>query len=248
MKIYGLLGFPLTHSISAQYFSEMFFRENIHDCRYELFPLKDISGFESLIRKNADLKGLNVTIPHKESIIQYLTSVDNVAKEIGAVNTIKIIDNKNFISHGYNTDAFGFEESLKPLLSNNTQKALILGTGGASKAVAYVLKKLGIQHLFVTRARKNNSEYLIYNEITEEIISSHTFIINATPAGMFPEINTPPALPYHLLTKKHILYDLVYNPNETLFMKRGIEQRTLVKNGLEMLYLQAEKSWEIWNL
>lgn len=247
MKVYGLIGFPLIHSFSAQYFSEKFFRKNIHDCRYELFPLKNISELESLVRNNIELKGLNITIPYKESIIQHLTSVDSDAKEIGAVNTIKIIDNKNFILHGYNTDAFGFEESVKPFLQNSIQKALILGTGGASKAVAFVLKKLGIQHFFITRTKKNNSGYLIYNEITEEIISSHTLIINATPAGMFPEMNTAPALPYHFLTNKHVLYDLVYNPAETLFMKRGIEQGTLVKNGVEMFYLQAEKSWDIWD-
>lgn len=247
MKIYGLIGYPLTHSLSAQYFSEKFFRENIHDCRYELFSLKNISELESLVRKNTDLKGLNVTIPYKESIIQYLTSVDDVAKEIGAVNTIKIIDSKNFILHGYNTDAYGFKESLKPLLEPEHQKALILGTGGASKAVAYALKKLGIQFLFVTRTKKTNSDYLFYNKISKEIISSHTLIINATPAGMFPEINTCPNIPYHFISKRHILYDLVYNPSETFFMKQGIEQGAIVKNGMVMLYLQAEKSWDIWN-
>ncbi|MFH0865674.1 MAG: shikimate dehydrogenase [Bacteroidota bacterium] len=247
MNIYGLIGYPLTHSLSAQYFSEKIFRENIHDCRYELFPLKNISELESLVRKNIGLKGLNITIPYKESVLPYLTSIDNVAKEIGAVNTIKIIDSKNFILHGCNTDAFGFEESLKPLLKNDQKKALILGSGGASKAVAYVLKKLGVQYFFVTRTKKNNSDFLLYNEISEDIISSHTLIINATPVGMFPEMNTAPDIPFHLISRKHILYDLVYNPSETLFMKCGIEQGAIVKNGLEMLYLQAEKSWEIWN-
>jgi shikimate dehydrogenase len=247
MNIYGLIGYPLTHSLSAQYFSEKFFRENIHDCRYELFPLDNISGFESLIRNNTDLKGLNVTIPYKESIIQYISFVDDIAKKIAAVNTIKILDCKNFILHGYNTDAFAFEESLKPLLKPEHNKALIIGTGGASKAVAYILAEMGIQFYFVSTTKKTNPDSLCYNEISEEIISSHTLIINATPAGMYPEINTAPDIPYHFITKRHILYDLVYNPSETLFMKRGIEKKAIVKNGLEMLYLQAEKSWEIWN-
>lgn len=247
MRIYGLIGFPLTHSFSAQYFSEKFFRENIHDCRYESFPLNDISELENLVRKNAGIKGLNVTIPYKQSVLHYLSSVDDAAKEIGAVNTIRIIDEKNFILHGYNTDIFGFEESIKPFLKNKEQKALILGTGGAARAVAYALRKMDIQYIFVSRVRKNVADSIGYKEISAEIIASHLLIINATPAGMFPEITTAPELPYHLLTKNHILYDLVYNPHETFFMKRGIEKGAIVKNGLEMLYLQAEKSWEIWN-
>ncbi|HNW98826.1 MAG TPA: shikimate dehydrogenase [Bacteroidales bacterium] len=247
MNLYGLIGYPLTHSFSAQYFSEKFFRENIHDCRYELFPIKDISEIEFLVKNNIDLKGLNVTIPYKEIIIPFLASIDNTAKEIGAVNTIKIIDNKNFILHGYNTDAFGFEESFKPILKKNHTKALILGNGGASKAVAYVLKKLGIEFLFVTRNKKIINESIFYSDLNKEFIKSHLIIINTTPLGMYPETHTAPDIPYHFISNEHILYDLVYNPSETIFMKRGIEQKAIVKNGLEMLYLQAEKAWTIWN-
>jgi shikimate dehydrogenase len=246
MNTYGLIGFPLTHSLSAQYFNEKFFRENIHDCRYELFPVQNISELKNIVLSNPDLKGLNITIPYKEIIIPMLAHIDDTAKQIGAVNAIKITDSKNFILHGYNTDAFGFEEILKPLVKNKSPKALILGTGGASKSVAFVLKKLGIDFSFVTRTKKK-PEQLTYSEVSEEIISSHALIINATPSGMYPEVHTAPDIPYHYLNREHILYDLVYNPSETLFMKRGIEKGATVKNGLEMLFIQAEKSWEIWN-
>jgi len=247
MKQFGLIGYPLSHSFSAQYFSEKFFRENIHDCRYELFPIQNISELELLIKNNIFIKGLNVTIPYKESIIPFLTSIDNTAKEIGAVNTIRIIDNKNFILHGYNTDAFGFEESIKPLLKKDHQKALILGTGGASRAVAYVLKKLGIEFLFVSRNKNGTNSILQYNELNRKIILTHQLIINTTPLGMFPNINEMPDIPYDFITKDHLLFDLVYNPSETLFMKKGIEKNASVSNGLQMLYLQAERSWQIWN-
>jgi len=247
MKQFGLIGYPLSHSFSAQYFSEKFYRENIHDCSYELFPIQNISELELLVKNNIFIKGLNVTIPYKESIISFLTSIDNTAKEIGAVNTIRIIDNKNFILHGYNTDAFGFEESIKPLLKKNHQKALILGTGGASKSVAYVLKKLGIEFLFVSRNKSNINSILKYEELNKKIISSHQFIINTTPLGMFPNINEMPDIPYDLITKDHLLFDLVYNPSETLFMKNGIKKNAVVSNGMQMLYLQAERSWQIWN-
>jgi shikimate dehydrogenase len=247
MKQFGLIGYPLAHSFSAQYFSEKFFRENIHDCRYELFPIQNISEIKFLIENNISLKGLNITIPYKESIIPFLTSLDNTAKEIGAVNTIRIIDNKNFILHGYNTDAYGFEESIKPLLKKDHQKALILGTGGASRAVAYVLKKLGIEFLFISRNKNGTNSILQYNELNREIILTHQLIINTTPLGMFPNINEMPDIPYDFITKDHLLFDLVYNPSETLFMKKGIKKNAVVANGLQMLYLQAERSWQIWN-
>jgi shikimate dehydrogenase len=245
LKLYGLIGYPLTHSLSAQYFNEKFFRENIRDSRYELFPLENISFLKTLVESNPDLRGLNVTIPYKVDVIPLLSSMDDIAKSTSAVNCIRIVDPKNFLLHGYNTDAFGFEESLKPLLKKDHQKALVLGTGGASKAITFVLKKIGVEFLLVSRKKIDHT--ILYADLNEEIIRSYRLIINATPAGMFPHIGESPDIPYHYLTKDHVLYDLVYNPSETLFMKRGIEQKATVKNGLEMLYLQAERSWQIWN-
>ena len=247
MKKYGLIGYPLSHSFSAQYFNEKFYRENIHDCNFELFPIQNISEIEMLVKKNESLKGFSVTIPYKKSIIPFLTSLNNTAKEIGAVNSIKIIDNKNFILHGYNTDAFGFEESIKPLLKTHHQKALILGTGGASKAVAFVLKKLNIEFYFVSRNKNEANSFLQYNELNKEIISSFQIIINTTPLGMFPNINEMPDIPYDSITNNHLLFDLIYNPSETLFIKKGKEKNAIVSNGLQMLHLQAERSWQIWN-
>ena len=220
MNQYGLIGYPLSHSFSAQYFNDKFYRENIHDCIFDLFPIKNISEIELLVKNNESLKGLSVTIPYKKSIIPFLTSLDNTAREIGAVNSIKIIDNKNFILHGYNTDAFGFEESIKLLLKTHHQKALILGTGGASKAVAYVFKKLNIEYYFVSRIKNEANSILQYNELNNEIISAHQIIINTTPLGMFPNINAMPNIPYDSITNKHLLFDLIYNPSETLFIKK----------------------------
>ena len=247
MNQYGLIGYPLSHSFSAQYFNDKFYRENIHDCIFDLFPIKNISEIELLVKNNESLKGLSVTIPYKKSIIPFLTSLDNTAREIGAVNSIKIIDNKNFILHGYNTDAFGFEESIKLLLKTHHQKALILGTGGASKAVAYVFKKLNIEYYFVSRIKNEANSILQYNELNNEIISAHQIIINTTPLGMFPNINAMPNIPYDSITNKHLLFDLIYNPSETLFIKKGKEKNAIVSNGLKMLHLQAERSWQIWN-
>jgi shikimate dehydrogenase len=173
--------------------------------------------------------------------------MDEIAKEAGAVNTIKVIRNNNISLHGFNTDVFGFEESLKPLLKEHHQKALILGTGGASKAIAYVLKKLGINFLFVARNKSTSSCTITYEELNNDLISSHLFIINTTPVGMFPHIDELPAIPYEYVTEYHLLYDIVYNPAETMFMKNGIEKGAAVTNGLQMLYLQAEKAWQIWN-
>ncbi|MGD0711364.1 MAG: shikimate dehydrogenase [Bacteroidales bacterium] len=247
MNTYGLIGYPLTHSFSAQYFSEKFFREGIRDSRFELFPIDNINKFPALVNDIRDLKGLSVTIPYKQSVIPFLTSLDDIANEVGAVNAIKIIRGEDVRLTGYNTDVFGFEESLKPLLRNVHTKALILGTGGAAKAIAFVLKKLGIDFLCVSRNKANSTSVITYDELNRDIILSHTLIINTTPAGMFPHIDQSPAIPYHFLTKEHLLFDLVYNPTETVFMKRGIEKGAAVTNGLQMLYLQAERSWQIWN-
>jgi shikimate dehydrogenase len=247
MKLYGLIGYPLTHSFSAQYFSEKFFRESIHDSHYELYPIGNIEMLLPLISVTKELKGLSVTIPYKEKVIPFLSTMDDTAKEVGAVNTIKIVRDTNISLEGYNTDIFGFEESLKPLLQKNHKKALILGTGGASKAIAFVLKKLGIEFIFVSRNKSYSASVITYKELNRDIIASHSLIVNTTPAGMFPHIDESPNIPYDYLTNEHLLYDLVYNPSETQFMKKGIKKGATVSNGLQMLYLQAEKAWQIWN-
>jgi shikimate dehydrogenase len=250
VRTFGLIGFPLGHSFSQKYFSEKFKRENITDAEFKNFPLENINGFPKLIENNPFLCDLSVTIPHKQSVMKFLNEVDDVAKEVGAVNCVKIrrtSDIGQWTSTGFNTDAFGFEKSLLPLLKSQHTKALILGTGGASKAVKYVLKKLGIEFSFVSRSEKPAASSYSYNNLSSEIISSHTLIINTTPLGMFPDVNSYPSIPYEHLTEKHLLYDLVYNPEETLFLKKGKEKGAQIKNGLEMLQLQADKAWEIWN-
>ncbi len=247
MKQYGLIGYPLSHSFSAQFFSEKFFREGIKNCRYDLFPIENINKLLPLINSNKELKGFNITIPYKQSILPFLYFIDPVAKEISAVNTIKIEKKNNVILHGYNTDVFGFEESLKPLLLKHHKKAIILGSGGSSKAVAFVLSKLGIEFCIVSRKKISTACTFEYSDLNEEIISSHHIIINATPAGMFPNLSESPDIPYDFITKDHLMFDLVYNPFETQFMKKGIEKGATVSNGLQMFYLQAEKSWQIWN-
>lgn len=240
MNVYGLIGYPLSHSFSPDYFAKKFELLNIKDSSYQSFPIPNIEELSKLLTDNNSIKGLNVTIPYKTSVMDYLDKVDLAAKEIGAVNTIKIDNNKRLI--GYNTDVYGFERSLTPLLTKPI-KALVLGTGGAAKAVTYVLKKLNIEFILISR---NNSKGITYNNLSEEIISSHLLIINTTPIGMYPNDDSKPDIPYHLLTNDHILYDLVYNPEETLFLKAGKEKGATIKNGLEMLHLQADKSWDIW--
>lgn len=242
MKQFGLIGYPLSHSFSKGYFTEKFAKENIVDCRYDIFPLEKIEDFTELCNTNNKLAGLNVTIPYKEKIIPFLDTLDETAANIGAVNTIKFSNNKKT---GFNSDAYGFEMSLKPLLKSHHTSALILGTGGASKAVEYVLKKLGIDYQNVSR---NKSEKAIaYEEVNDSIIQQSTLIINCSPIGMYPNIDSAPNIPYQFLTDNHILYDLIYNPEETQFLKEGKQRGAQTKNGLEMLYLQAERSWEIWN-
>jgi len=243
MRTFGLIGFPLTHSFSQKYFSEKFKKENISDAEFKNFPLENINDFPRLLASNPTLCGLSVTIPHKQSMMRILIEMDTVARETGAVNCIKVSETLT----GFNTDVFGFEKSLLPLLKNHHTKALILGTGGAAKAVEYVLKKSGIEYLFISRSQKPEAGNCSYNDLDNEIISSHPLIINTTPLGMFPDADSYPRIPYEHLTEKHLLYDLVYNPQETLFLKKGKEKGAQVKNGLEMLQLQADKAWEIWN-
>lgn len=242
MKQYGLIGYPLGHSLSKKYFEEKFAKEHLQDCSFELFPIEKIEVFKEIIDSNQNLKGLAVTIPYKEVVLTLLTEISDAAKEIGAVNCIKIIDKKTI---GYNTDVIGFEKSLLPLLKPHHTKALVLGTGGASKAVQFVLKKLNICFLLVSRIKANAS--VSYESISSEIIQTHTLIINTTPLGMTPNEEDFADIPYYLLTPKHLLYDLIYKPEKTLFLQKGEEQGSVIKNGFEMLILQAEENWKFWN-
>lgn len=250
MKTYGLIGYPLSHSFSQKYFTEKFKKENISDCKFLTFEIENlyVHDFRLLLKANPNLCGLSATIPHKQNIIKFLDEIDESAKEIGAVNCIKRwrMDDGKWMMKGYNTDVFGFESSLKSLLQEKYSQALILGTGGASKAVAFVLKKLGIEFLFISR-NKNQISSIGYQDLNEKIITSYSLIINTTPLGMFPNVNDCPNIPYQFLSSKHLLYDLNYNPEESLFLKNGKEKGAQIKNGLEMLHLQADKAWEIWN-
>jgi len=240
--LFGLIGYPLTHSFSKKYFSDKFLRENISDSDYENFPLAGIEEFPDLIQSHPNLVGLNVTIPYKEQVISFLHELDDTAEEIGAVNTIKIANGK---VKGYNTDVFGFIHSIKNLLQPVHSSALILGTGGSSKAIAYGLRKMGIEYDFVSR--NPDEKELRYEDLDESVLHHYKIIVNTTPIGMFPEVDAYPPIPYEFLTASHLLFDLIYNPTETLFLKKGKEKRATIKNGLEMLQLQAEKSWEIWS-
>lgn len=245
MKTFGLIGYPLSHSFSEKYFTQKFKKENILDCRYRLFPLKKIDELPSLINSTEGLKGLNVTIPYKETVIPFLDELDYTSNRINAVNCIKIENNHSRKLLGFNTDAYGFETSLKRIIRSFDNKALVLGNGGSSKAVQYVLKKMNIEFQLVSR--KPGNSILSYSQIDKEIIEKNKLIINTTPLGMFPHIDECPPLPYQNLNSSHLLYDLIYNPEETLFLSKGRARGAVVKNGLEMLQLQAEKSWEIWN-
>jgi shikimate dehydrogenase len=243
---FGIIGKKLSHSFSKSYFEKKFNENNLTDYSYTNFELADISEFPDLIKNNSHLKGLNVTNPYKELVIPYLTELSEEAKEIGAVNCIKIENNKLI---GYNTDVYGFSQSIKPFLDTNHQRALILGTGGASKAVAFALKKIGVDVYFVTSAQtKKADNYFFYSELSEIILNAFKLIVNTTPLGMFPDNGSFPNIPYQCITNQHLCYDLIYNPELTGFLKRGKEQGAIVVNGLSMLHLQAEKSWEIWSV
>jgi shikimate dehydrogenase len=241
---FGIIGCPLGHSFSKQFFTQKFERENI-DAQYDLFELSDISQFPDFI-KHHTLSGLNVTIPYKEKIIAYLDETDETAAAIKAVNVIKFIrKNGKTTLKGYNTDAIGFERSIKPFLGERHKKALILGTGGASKAVNYVLNKAGIETKFVSRTARENT--LTYKMLDEKIIHAHLVIVNASPVGTHPNINESPDIPYQFLSDRHLLFDLVYNPAETLFLKKGKEQKATAVNGKGMHTGQADAAWEIWS-
>ncbi len=246
MKQYGLLGFPLGHSFSKAYFTDKFTNENIHATfvNYEI-PPEELYSLTDLYKNNDNLCGTTVTIPHKQNVISFLDDVDIAAKSIGAVNVIKPlrVDGKLSLV-GYNTDCIGFELSLLPLLPKGDLKALVLGTGGASKAVVYVLDKLNIPYKLVSRTASDCS--ISYEQVTESMLAEHMLIINTTPLGMFPKVDTLPQLPYSAATKNHLFYDLVYNPTYTAFMKEASKYGAKTKNGLEMLHLQAEAAWSIW--
>ena len=245
MQKYGLVGYPLKHSFSIGYFNEKFSSEKI-EAEYINFEIPDINNFPEIIEANPNLHGLNVTIPYKEKVIPYLDELDKQAAAIGAVNVIKIIRNKGGKPKliGYNSDIIGFTQSIQPLLQSHHKKALILGTGGASKAVFHGLKNLGIEAKFVSRTARFGM--LTYEELNAEIIKESTVIVNGTPGGMYPKVDACPDIPYEAITSEHLLYDLLYNPNITLFMKKGEAKGAVTKNGLEMLLLQAFAAWEIW--
>ncbi|MDR1631992.1 MAG: shikimate dehydrogenase [Dysgonamonadaceae bacterium] len=246
MDQYGLIGNPLKHSFSQGFFNDKFAAENI-DAEYVNFEIPSIGELESIIKNSPQLRGLNVTIPYKEQVIPYLDRLSENVQLIGAVNVIKIERGKKGKPQltGYNSDIIGFKNSIEPLLQDYHKQALILGAGGSAKAIYYGLRQLGVAGTYVSR-EKTSENVLTYSELNEEIIEANTVIVNCTPVGMWPNVDDCPLIPYHLLTKKHLLYDLLYNPNETLFMKKGKEQKATVKNGLEMLLLQAFASWDFW--
>jgi shikimate dehydrogenase len=241
MKKYGLIGFPLSHSFSKKYFSEKFINENIQGVEYNSYPLEDITALPSLLSSEPMLAGLNVTIPYKEKVIPFLDELSDEVKEIGACNCISI---KGTTLKGYNTDVIGFEKSLMKKLKPYHQKALVLGTGGAAKAVYYILRKNQIPFLKVSRTAGENQ--LTYESLTKEIIESHQLIVNTTPLGMYPEVNSFPPIPYQYVGDQHYLFDLVYNPAKTIFLSRGEERGAAIENGADMLVDQAEASWDIW--
>ena len=244
--LFGLIGYPLGHSFSKAYFSQKFEKEEIQNCSYELFPLSNLNLLPELLARHPDLKGLNVTIPYKESVMQYLDFIDSGANRIGAVNVIRInSDGKLF---GYNSDYTGFATTLLSLKSEKDWKgirALVFGTGGSSKAVTTCLEDFGIDFRMVSR--KASGDQLTYEELNAETMAGFSLLVHCTPVGMFPKTEDCVPIPYHLLSAKHIAIDLVYNPEETLFMKKVKEQGGTAVNGLTMLYAQAEKAWEIWN-
>ena len=242
-KKFGLIGKDISYSFSKKYFTEKFAQDLYEDCSYENFDIPNIEDFPNILKNNPNLKGLNVTIPYKESIIPYLDTVSDKAFQIGAVNVIRFTKKGNL--KGYNSDWFGFKKSLEPLLQVHHKKALILGTGGAAKAVAFALDQLGITYSFVSReANPNTIDYSLINATT---FDNHQIIINCTPVGTSPNTKEFPPIPYNYFSKQHIAFDLIYNPEETQFLKKAKKQEAVTKNGYEMLVFQAEKAWKIWN-
>jgi shikimate dehydrogenase len=249
MRRFGLIGYPLSHSFSRNYFTEKFQRQQITGCVYENYPLQDIAELTAILQQHADLAGLNVTIPYKEKVIPFLHDQTPVVKAIGACNCIRI---EGGVLTGHNTDVTGFENSLQEQLRSHHRKALVLGTGGAAKAVYYVLDKLGIQFLKVSRTAAgagsaDDGRTVSYGQVSADVLRDHQLIINTTPLGMYPKTDECPPLPYDALTPQHYLFDLVYNPAKTLFLQQGEAHGAVIKNGSDMLVIQAEESWRIWN-
>ena len=246
MDKYGLIGFPLGHSFSISYFNQKFADEGI-DAEYVNFEIPNIDELQEILDMNPDLRGLNVTIPYKEKVIPFLDNISPEAQAIGAVNVIRVThEGKNVKLKGFNSDVIGFTQSIEPMIDKKWhQKALVLGTGGASKAISYGLKSLGIEPVYVSRYQRPGT--IQYEQITAEVVKEYNVIVNCTPLGMYPHVEECPLLPYEAMDAHTILYDLIYNPDETLFMKKGRERGADVKNGLEMLLLQAFASWEMWN-
>ncbi len=242
MRLFGLIGYPLTHSFSKNFFSRKFEEENRNDCRYENFPIRAIRMLPGLLQQYPALAGLNITIPFKKSVIYYLNEATDVVRTIGACNCVTVINNK---LTGYNTDVIGFRESLQKNLKQHHTRALVLGTGGAAAAVTYALKEMHIPCTCVSTHPTVHS--IPYAAVNEKIIATHPIIINTTPLGMFPDVVSCPDIPYQFITPEHLLFDLVYNPDETLFLKKGNEKGAATMNGFEMLRIQAEESWKIWN-
>ncbi len=244
MKIYGLIGNPLTHSFSQKYFSEKFRKENIENCKYLNFQIENLDKEIGSLKNNPLLCGLNVTIPYKSGIIKFLDKASKECEEINACNCIKI-QNGNW--NGFNTDVTGFEQSFTPFLRTHNTKALILGTGGSSKAVAYVLKKSGIDFLFVSRKNENANSIISYNSLSRSTLHEYTVVINTTPLGMFPNVHDYPQIPYEYITADHYFFDLIYNPSKTIFLAKAEEKGAVINNGEDMLRIQAGESWKIWN-
>ncbi|KAB1154740.1 shikimate dehydrogenase family protein [Flavobacterium luteum] len=242
-KQFGLVGRNISYSFSKSYFTERFQKDNTQDCTYENFDIQEITDFPSILKNNPDLVGLNVTIPYKETVIPFLNELSETAAKIGAVNVIKITKERKLIGH--NSDCYGFKKALEPLLEPHHKKALILGTGGASKAVAFALEELGISSAFVSR--KASEKQISYDQIDASTFENYHIIINSTPLGTSPNTEAFPKIPYEYFTPKHIAFDLIYNPAETQFLKKAKANGAVIKNGLEMLVNQAEKAWEIWN-
>ncbi|MGZ8558771.1 MAG: shikimate dehydrogenase family protein, partial [Chitinophagaceae bacterium] len=242
MKQFGLIGYPLTHSFSQKFFSKKFEKENLDGCRYDAFSIPSIDELPNILAANPELCGLNITIPYKEQVISFLDEKSALVKKIKACNCIKIINGK---LSGHNTDAPAFEQSLKEKLQPHHKKALILGSGGGAKAVEYALKQMNILYKYVSR--KPSAKSFSYEQLTNELMQEYLLIINTSPLGMHPNIVEAPQIPYHALTPKHYLFDLIYNPEKTLFLQKGEERGAAIKNGYEMLVLQAEDSWRIWN-
>ena len=244
MDKYGLIGYPLGHSFSVTYHNQRFADEGIN-AKYVNFEIPNIEQLIEVLSSNPELKGLNVTIPYKEKVMEYLDYISPEARAIGAVNVIRVVhEGTKIVLRGYNSDVIGFVQSIEPIIESYHKKALVLGTGGASKAICYGLKSLGIEPVLVSRYERPGT--IQYASITPDVVKEYNVIVNCTPLGMFPKTNECPALPYEAMDEKNILYDLIYNPDETLFIRKGAERGAAVKNGLEMLLLQAFASWEFW--